>query len=438
MGKNGGTSADAILTLEEALMHFKRKKEAGAEAKGESESGVHPADSSATAEGASEGTFEGGLQTAAEGDLNTAEDSASFTAQRDEAGAGTPAVEDIVAVIGGIPRTLEQLEQLAAAEEAYQHDFSQNDVADAEVDDVDLGEPEVAALAGRHALIRDFAFTAMGAAMMVLVAFLMTRVPIVNGPPSLVAQSIATPALKASSPMSVEDLIASWVTIPETNEQLAAGPRVKKSELETRIKDMLKTRAFTDIGVSVSSMGDAYLAGEVYSLDEAHRIKQIVHRVNGVNGVHFLHPDVLPANGPAYFGVETAFAPDVWGAKVRAVIIGSPADKAGIQPGDVISEFDGETIPDAKTLDDVIAQYSPGQRVQFRVWHDGQPEYLLARLGEMTPMASREATPPAVSHEPKATSRATTPAATARETKPATSPETAPVTSPAVTTVASR
>jgi hypothetical protein len=441
MGKNGGTTADAILTLEEALMHFKRKRKAGVGAKDErgSESDVHPADSSATAEQASEGTTEGGLQMAAEGDLNTAEDSASVFAQRDAASAGTPAAEDIVAVIEGIPRTLEQLEQLAAAEEAYHHDFPADEVAEAEVDDMDVDEMEVAALASRHALIRDYAFTAMGAAMIVLVAFLMTRVPIVNGPPSLVEQSIATPALKASSPMSVEDLIASWVTIPDTNEQLAAGPRVKAGELETRIKDMLKTRAFTDIGVSVSSMGDAYLAGEVYSLDEAHRIKQIVHRVNGVNGVHFLHPDVLPANGPAYFGVATAFAPDVWGAKVRAVFIGSPADKAGIRPGDVISEFDGETIPDAKTLDDLIAQYSPGQRVQFRVWHDGQPEYLLARLGEMTPLASRE-TPPVTSHATTPVAgRATTPTrAASHETAPATSPQTTPVTSPQVTTVASR
>jgi hypothetical protein len=448
MGKNGGTTADAILTLEEALMHFKRKREAGPEAKDErgSESDVHHADSSATAEGASEGTTEGELQTAAaEGGLETAADSASVSAQGNEASAGMSMPAEIVAVIEGIPRTLEQLEQLAAAEDAYQHDFPANDAAEAEIDDVDVAEMEVAALASRHALIRDYAFTAMGAAMMVLVAFLMTRVPIVNGPPTLVAQSMATPALKASSQMNVEDLIASWVTVPASDEQLAAGPKVKAGELETRIKDMLKTRAFTDIGVSVSSMGDAYLAGEVYSLDEAHRIKQIVHRVNGVNGVHFMHPNVLPANGPVYFGVATAFAPDVWGAKVRAVFIGSPADKAGIQPGDVISEFDGETIPDAKTFNDLIGQYSPGQRVQFRVWHDGQPEYLLARLGEMTPMASRETTPSTSREATPATSRATTPVtsratppATARTTKPATSPETTPVTSPQVTTVASR
>ncbi len=61
--------------------------------------------------------------------------------------------------------------------------------------------------------------------------------------------------------------------------------------LEARIKDTLKVRAFTDIGVSVSKKGDAYLAGEVYSMSEARKIEHIVHSVNGVNRVHFLHPD---------------------------------------------------------------------------------------------------------------------------------------------------
>jgi hypothetical protein len=255
---------------------------------------------------------------------------------------------------------------------------------------------DIAAIANRHALIRDYAFTAMGSALMVLVVFLMTRVPVVHQhtnqtASNQAAQSVSTPALKASTLMSeANDLITSLVTVPESdNSEAAAGLSVKSDELEARIKDTLKTRAFTDIGVSVSHNGDAYLAGEVYSINEAKRIAQIVHRVSGVNRVHFMHPDVLPANGPAYFGVITANAPSVWGAKVKKVIIGSPADKAGVQPGDVISEFDGNTVPDSTYFDLLVAHYSPGQRVQIRVWHAGQPEYLVARLGELTTVASR-------------------------------------------------
>ena len=60
-----------------------------------------------------------------------------------------------------------------------------------------------------------------------------------------------------------------------------------------------------------------------------------------------------------------------------------------VPAGDVISEFDGKTIPDGKALTNLVAQYSPGQRVQFRVWHNGQPEYLMARMGELQTVASR-------------------------------------------------
>jgi len=388
MGKNGGKPADTILTLEEALMRFKRKRsEVGAEENDEGAPDLNVSEAGVAA------AVENAGEQAEVSDLKPEDESASVSAQRDDENAGTPPSADIVAMIEGIPCTLEQLEQMAAAEEAYDQDFpSEVQAEDAEVeDDAEVYATDADVLAARHGLRRDYAFTAMGTALMVLVAFLMTRAPSAQGRPDLVAQNIATPALKASSLMSAADMIASLVIMPDVNEQFASAglPKLKTGALEARIKNTLKGRAFTDIGVSVSKQGDAYLAGDVYSLNEARKIAQIVQSVNGVARVHFLHPDVLPANGPAYFGVTTAYAPEVWGAKVRAVFIGSPADKAGIKPGDVISEFDGKTIPDGKTFNDLIAQYSPGQRVQFRVWHDGQPEYLVARLGEMTTVASR-------------------------------------------------
>jgi hypothetical protein len=392
MSRNGGGQpTDTILTLEEALRRFKRKRgEAGGQTWGETgaESNVHHVDFSTAAKREGEGTTTS--------DLDSADDSASasVSAQRDEANAAMPAGEDIVALIDGIPRTLEELERIAAAEQAYDEDFPEEttlESAATEEDGDEASEIDVVPLAAsRRALVRDYAFTAMGTGLMVLVAVLVMRVPIVNNhPPLLMAQSIPTPALKASSLMSVaDDLISTLVIVPDNDAQ-AAPHIVKPDVLEARIKDTLKLRAFTDIGVSVSKHGDAYLAGEVYSLDEARKISQIVHTVNGVNRVHFLHPDVRQAQGPAFFGVTTASAPAVWGAKVKAVLIGSPADKAGIEAGDVISEFGGSTVPDGKSLDELVAQYSPGQRVQFRVWHDGQPEYLVARMGEMTTVASR-------------------------------------------------
>ena len=396
MGKNGGGQPDTILTLEEALMRFKRtRNEGGAQPIGEgiSDSNLQEAQSFGTVDRETEPRA-----TTATSYLDPADYSASVSDQHDEANAEMSADDDIVAVIDGIPRTLAELERLAAAEKAYNDDFPDTTLqsADVEEDDTEPTEmDDVAFIANRHSLIRDYAFTAMGTALMVLVAVLVMHVPIVNNHPNMMmAQSIATPALKASPSMNASDLISdaisTLVIVPDAaTAQASAQPPVKSDELEARIRDTLKVRAFPDIGVSVSTKGDAYLAGEVYSLDEARKISNIVHSVNGVNRVHFLHPDVRPAGGPAFFGVATASAPSVWGAKVKSVIIGSPADKAGIKAGDVISEFDGNTVPDAKYLDLLVTHYSPGQRVQFRVWHDGQPEYLVARLGEVTTVASR-------------------------------------------------
>jgi|HubBroStandDraft_6_1064221.scaffolds.fasta_scaffold161364_2 hypothetical protein len=391
MGKNGKPT-EAILTLEEALMRFKRKREEAGESRSEtvSEGNVHYVDFSATVEHERKAKATGYLESAFE--------DASVSAQHDESNAGTPADKDIVAVIDGIPRTLAELERIAAAEKAYDQDFPEPTLESAELEDDDVEAAEMGVMAhqaSRHTLMRDYAFTAMGTALMVLVAVLVMHVPIVNDgehQPALMAQSIATPALKASSSiMNQDDLISTLVIVPDANvQQASARPLLKSSDqLEARIRDTLKLRAFPDIGVSVSKKGDAYLAGEVYSLDEARKISHIVHSVNGVNGVHFLHPDVRPAGGPAFFGVTTASAPAVWGAKVKRVIIGSPADKAGIKTGDVISEFDGNTVPDARYLNLLIAHYSPGQRVQFRVWRDGKPEYLVVRMGELTTVASR-------------------------------------------------
>src|ERR1700722_5630299 len=392
MGKNGDSQpTDTILTLEEALMRFKHERsDAGGQTMGEgvSDSNLQEVQSSGTVEREIETRA-----TKATSYLDPADYSASVSDQHDEANAEMSADDDIVAVIDGIPRTLAELERLAAAENAYQQDFPETTLQSAEVEEDDAEPAELddmAFMANRHSLIRDYAFTAMGTALMVLVAVLVMHVPIVNDHPStMMAQSIATPALKASSSPNASDLIndaiSTLVIVPDAvTEQASAQRPVKSDQLEARIRDTLKVRAFSDIGVSVSTKGDAYLAGEVYSLDEARKISHIVHSVNGVNRVHFLHPDVKPAGGPAFFGVATASAPAGWGGKVKSVTIGSPADKAGIKPGDVISEFDGNNIPDARYLDLLVAHYSPGRRVQFRVWRDGKPEYLVARLGEVT------------------------------------------------------
>ena len=385
MGKNGSKPQDTILTLEEALKRFARKRIENAEAKdaavpaSASISRFHYADPSPLVK--------------REEDVGVGREhppgAAAFDAPDpvDGAKASSESVADIVAVIDGVPRTLEDLERIAAADKEFREDFPKRS-DEPEFPEEETAEPAMAQEFVRNHGKRDFVLGAMGAALLVWVAILVTRVPIVNEP-RVFAKAALTPALKASSIKSAQEMISTSVVIPGSDAQLASARPLKPGELEAAIKYTLKMRAFTDIGVSVSHKGDAYLAGDVYSLAEARRIQQIARRVSGVRRVHFLHPDVHPAQGPAYFGVTTAWAPEVWGAKVSGVFIGSPADKAGIKPGDVISEFDGKTVPDVKAFHELIEQYSPGQRVEFRLWHNGRPLYVVARLGELTRVASR-------------------------------------------------
>jgi len=187
-----------------------------------------------------------------------------------------------------------------------------------------------------------------------------------------------------------DDAITTLVIIPEPeHESLAARNGFRPGRAEEKIREALADLGFTDVGVSASHSGDVYLAANVYSLGEARNIVRVARHALPSARIHFLHPDVHRATGPAYFGVTTESAPDVWGAKVVAVAIGSPAFKAGLRPGDTVREFDHEIVPDAAALDRLVEKYEPGDRVEVRVWRDGGNQFMIARLTELTEMASR-------------------------------------------------
>jgi hypothetical protein len=179
---------------------------------------------------------------------------------------------------------------------------------------------------------------------------------------------------------------------PETEHRTSPIARPPHpAAVEQKIKTALARDGFHDVGVSAGAAGDVYLAANVYNLSEVRSIVRIArHAVRAVR-IYFPHPEVRSAQGPAYFGAYAEYAPDVWGAKVSYVTIGSPAFMAGVQPGDVIREFDRHTVADAEELREAVAAHRPGDRIEIRVWRSGANMFSIARLTDSstTEMAMR-------------------------------------------------
>ena len=62
------------------------------------------------------------------------------------------------------------------------------------------------------------------------------------------------------------------------------------------------------------------------------------------------------------------------GALIATVEPGSPADKAGLKPGDVVLAFNGQKIDDPNKLPRLVAETKPGQSAALRIWRNGKAE----------------------------------------------------------------
>jgi serine protease Do len=71
------------------------------------------------------------------------------------------------------------------------------------------------------------------------------------------------------------------------------------------------------------------------------------------------------------------------GALVGDVTEGSPAEKAGIQRGDVIIEYDGQEVPDPTALRNMVAGTSPHQTVVIKIQRGGKVKTVNSAIGEL-------------------------------------------------------
>ena len=85
------------------------------------------------------------------------------------------------------------------------------------------------------------------------------------------------------------------------------------------------------------------------------------------------------------------------GALVRGVEAGAPADKAGIEAGDIITKFDGKAIEKSSDLPRLVGNVKPGTKSVVTVFRRGASKDLSVVVAEIEPeKPARKASAPEV------------------------------------------
>jgi serine protease Do len=162
----------------------------------------------------------------------------------------------------------------------------------------------------------------------------------------------------------------------------------------------------TDVAVNPGNSGGPLfnLNGEVVGINS-----QIYSRSGGYEGISFAIPidvasnvaDQLIKSGKVSRGrigvtiqeVSAATAENLGldrprGAAVASVEAGGPADKAGIEPLDIILAVNGRPVETSDQLPSMIAEVRPGQSVQLDVWRDKATKKITVTVEELKEKAS--------------------------------------------------
>ena len=83
---------------------------------------------------------------------------------------------------------------------------------------------------------------------------------------------------------------------------------------------------------------------------------------------------------------ESFGLPDVEGALIAGLMRNSPADAAGIRPGDVLLAVNGKAVKDPQVMLDLIAALKPDERVKFRLRRDKNIIEVQVKIGKRPPL----------------------------------------------------
>jgi serine protease Do len=165
----------------------------------------------------------------------------------------------------------------------------------------------------------------------------------------------------------------------------------------------------TDVAVNPGNSGGPLfnLNGEVVGINS-----QIYSRSGGYEGISFAIPIDVANNvaeqliktghvsrgriGVTIQEVTAATAENLGldrprGAAVASVESGGPADKAGIEPLDIIVSVNGKPVETSGQLPSMIAEIKPGQTVQLEVWRDKALKHISVTVEELKDKTTAEA-----------------------------------------------
>src|SRR5215204_2580746 len=129
------------------------------------------------------------------------------------------------------------------------------------------------------------------------------------------------------------------------------------------------------VGINTAGIGSGMLGGaDTGSADMAFAVEG--------NTVCRAAADLL-ANGKIswpYLGIQGEATAD--GQSVAEVVEDGPSAAAGIEPGDVITAFDGQEITPKESLLDLLFGREPGDVVTITIERDGAPQTVQVTLGE--------------------------------------------------------
>ena len=93
----------------------------------------------------------------------------------------------------------------------------------------------------------------------------------------------------------------------------------------------------------------------------------------------YLGVELVNLNEPlrAHFGV-----PEGSGVMISNVVDDSPAARAGVRVGDILTRFDGEDVTSSRKLTTMVRKAEAGDPANLEIWRDGKVETLTTTLDE--------------------------------------------------------